>query len=80
MLELFSTSRLADETGLRAALCHLNALGGHSELQSAIEHLLSLPHVFAQGSFWVLMLGWFLLGDPLCFPTMLWVVGLPPLA
>lgn len=47
MLELFSTNRLADETGLRAALCHLNALGGHSELQPAIEHLLSLPHVFA---------------------------------
>ncbi|KAG2132368.1 hypothetical protein DEU56DRAFT_981701 [Suillus clintonianus] len=47
MLELFSTNRLADETGLRAALRHLDALGGHSELQHAVEHLLSLPHVFA---------------------------------
>ncbi|KAG1718561.1 hypothetical protein EDB19DRAFT_1837892 [Suillus lakei] len=47
MMELFSTNRLADETGLRAALCHLDALGGHSGLQPAIEHLLSLPHVFA---------------------------------
>ncbi|KAG1864912.1 hypothetical protein F4604DRAFT_1683323 [Suillus subluteus] len=47
MLELFSTNRLADETGLRAALCHLDAVGGHSGLQPAIEHLLSLPHVFA---------------------------------
>ncbi|KAG2034062.1 hypothetical protein BDR03DRAFT_993883 [Suillus americanus] len=47
MLELFSTNRLADETGLRAALCHLDALRGHSGLQPAIEHMLSLPHVFA---------------------------------
>jgi hypothetical protein len=47
MLELFSTNRLADEIGLRAALCHLDALGDHSGLQPAIEHLLSLPHVFA---------------------------------
>ncbi|KAG1719467.1 hypothetical protein EDB19DRAFT_2045105 [Suillus lakei] len=47
MMELFSTNRLADETGLRAALCHLDALGGRSGLQPAIEHLLSFPHVFA---------------------------------
>ncbi|KAG1825456.1 uncharacterized protein BJ212DRAFT_276627 [Suillus subaureus] len=47
MLELFSAKRLANETGLRAALCHLDALGGRSGLQPAIEHLLSLPHVFA---------------------------------
>jgi len=47
MLELFSTNRLADETGLRAALHHLDTLRGHSGLQPAIEHLLSLPHVFA---------------------------------
>ncbi|KAG2034294.1 hypothetical protein BDR03DRAFT_1093813 [Suillus americanus] len=47
MPELFSTNRLANETGLRAALCHLDALGGHSELQPVIEYLLSLPYVFA---------------------------------
>jgi hypothetical protein len=47
VLELFSTNRLAHETGLKAALCHLDALGGHSGLQPAIEHLLSFPHVFA---------------------------------
>ncbi|KAG1828749.1 hypothetical protein DFJ58DRAFT_737663 [Suillus subalutaceus] len=46
-MELFSTNQLADETGLRAALCHLDALGGHSGLQPTIEYLLSLPHVFA---------------------------------
>ncbi|KAG1889227.1 hypothetical protein F4604DRAFT_1950186 [Suillus subluteus] len=47
MLKLFSTNRLANETGLRAALCHLDALGGYNGLQPTIEHLLSLPHVFA---------------------------------
>ncbi|KIK41852.1 hypothetical protein CY34DRAFT_84670 [Suillus luteus UH-Slu-Lm8-n1] len=47
VLELFSTNRLAHEIGLKAALCHLDALGGHSGLQPAIEHLLSFPHVFA---------------------------------
>ncbi|KAG2109747.1 uncharacterized protein F5147DRAFT_150702 [Suillus discolor] len=47
MSELFSTNRLAHETGLRAALCHLDALGGHNGLQPAIEHLLSHPRIFA---------------------------------
>jgi len=48
MSDLFSTSRLANEAGLRTALYHLDTiLTSRGGLQAAVEHLLTLPHVFA---------------------------------
>ncbi|KAG2085197.1 uncharacterized protein F5147DRAFT_794237 [Suillus discolor] len=49
MLDLFSKDRIVNETGLRAALRHLDAMSssGATALQATVEHMLSSPHIFA---------------------------------